>query len=419
MAGQTVRAGQLRVETFGGPGDPALLLIGGAGAADGWWDDEFCARLAAGLRFVVRYDRHESGAAAADPAGRPGGDLDDLVADAVAVLDELAIDRAQLVGLATGRVVATRMALERPGRVAGLTLIAVGPAVRGESVEYIVDDRWRPAGVGVPTLVVHDGRHPLSQDPPIQDSPARPGGQPQAALWDVLGPALLRHTSGGWDAHGDRLALRSLAQGNPTGWFDELYRAGTGGEVPMPWNRTEPHPLLRSWVRHRGLDRPGGPDHPRRAMVVGCGLGVDAEFVGSLGPDTTGFDVSETAVSMARVRHPGSPVHYRTADLLDPPTAWRQAFDLVVEIFTVQALPRSVRAAAIANVGGFVAPGGRLLVISGVHDDADPPDTPPWPLTRAEIESFATGGLRPILVDKPAASKSPGDYRWLAEFHRP
>ena len=73
--------------------------------------------------------------------------------------------------------------------------------------------------------------------------------------------------------------------------------------------------------------------------MVGCGLGDDAEYVSRFGYDTVAFDISESAVRLAQERFPGSTVHYRAADLLAPPAEWRHAFDLVVEIMTVQALP--------------------------------------------------------------------------------
>jgi 2-polyprenyl-3-methyl-5-hydroxy-6-metoxy-1,4-benzoquinol methylase len=49
---------------------------------------------------------------------------------------------------------------------------------------------------------------------------------------------------------------------------------------------------------------------------VGCGLGADAEYLASLGFDTVGFDISETAIRLARERFPGSAVRYVSADLL-------------------------------------------------------------------------------------------------------
>lgn len=40
----------------------------------------------------------------------------------------------------------------------------------------------------------------------------------------------------------------SLAAGDPTGWFDNLYAAAVEGRVTMPWNRDTPHPLLVDWA---------------------------------------------------------------------------------------------------------------------------------------------------------------------------
>ena len=150
------------------------------------------------------------------------------------------------------------------------------------------------------------------------------------------------------------------------------------------------------------------------ALVVGCGFGADAEYLSSLGFDVTAFDVAPTAVRAAQERHPGSAVNYVVADLLDPPQAWAEAFAFVFESLTVQSLPESVRSRAIARVGAFVAPRGTLLVVASARDEADgPPEGPPWPLTRAEVDSFARGGLEAAQVEA-----LPGP-RWRAEFRPP
>jgi SAM-dependent methyltransferase len=183
-----------------------------------------------------------------------------------------------------------------------------------------------------------------------------------------------------------RLAAESLAAGDPTGWFEPLYAGGTG----VPWDRGVPHPLLAGWAHD--LDGAG-----RSALVIGAGLGEDAELLAARGFATTAFDISATAIAIARDRHPGSAVDYRVADLLHPPPAWRGAFDLVAEVFTVQALPDDVRPAAIANVASFVATGGTLVVVATAREDGVPPGGPPWPLTRAEVDSF---GLEQTSVEQ-------------------
>ncbi|MFI7463293.1 methyltransferase domain-containing protein [Nonomuraea sp. NPDC049646] len=75
--------------------------------------------------------------------------------------------------------------------------------------------------------------------------------------------------------------------------------------------------------------------------------------------ETVAFDVSASAVRLARERFPDSPVDYVTADLLDPPAAWRHVFDLVVEIMTVQALPEELHARATRAWPGSSGQGAR------------------------------------------------------------
>jgi SAM-dependent methyltransferase len=216
-----------------------------------------------------------------------------------------------------------------------------------------------------------------------------------------------------------RLSAASLAAGDPTGWFEQLYAEAGAGTAEVPWDVPRPSQLLAGWVRDNALTGAG-----RTALVVGCGLGRDAEFLAGLGFATTAFDISATAVRTARERHPGSPVEYGVADLLDPPPQWRGAYDLVLESNNVQALPKPVRDRAIAAVGPLVAPGGTLLVLAAASlGDAEPggtenggaeSGTPPWPLTRAEINAFAAPGLTPVRVEMITDDQQ--IKRWLAEY---
>ena len=127
--------------------------------------------------------------------------------------------------------------------------------------------------------------------------------------------------------------------GDPTAWFDRLYRAAEAGEAVVPWNRRAPHRLLVEWAQGHGVVE------GVRALVVGCGLGDDAEYVASLGHATIAFDVAEAAVEGARRRFPASDVEYVVADVLDPPARWQEAFGLVLESLTVQSLPERLHRA--------------------------------------------------------------------------
>jgi SAM-dependent methyltransferase len=195
---------------------------------------------------------------------------------------------------------------------------------------------------------------------------------------------------------------------DPTAMFEPMYEAAADGQDRLPWDRGGPHPLLEAW----GRDLEGAG---RRALVVGSGLGTDAEFIAERGFDVVGFDISPTAVAMARRRFPDSVVDYAVADLLDLPGKWSKAFDLVVESLTVQSMPIAYHASASANVARTVADGGTLLVIATARDERDGiPDGPPWPLTRAEIEAFAVDGLTPVEIEEVREPGVPA--RWRAVF---
>lgn len=122
----------LCAESFGEPGAPAMLLIMGTGASMLWWDEEFCRRLAAGGRFVVRYDHRDTGRSVTYEPGRPGYTGGDLVADATGVLDALGIPAAHVVGVSSGAAIAQLLALDHPDRVRSLALVSTSFAVASD-----------------------------------------------------------------------------------------------------------------------------------------------------------------------------------------------------------------------------------------------------------------------------------------------
>jgi pimeloyl-ACP methyl ester carboxylesterase len=122
---------ELCVQTFGDPASPAILLIAGAASSMDWWEDEFCARLASGPRFVIRYDLRDTGQSVSYEPGAPQYGGPDLVWDAVGLVDALRVARAHVVGISMGGGIAQHLALDHADRVASLTLIATSPGGPG------------------------------------------------------------------------------------------------------------------------------------------------------------------------------------------------------------------------------------------------------------------------------------------------
>jgi SAM-dependent methyltransferase len=182
------------------------------------------------------------------------------------------------------------------------------------------------------------------------------------------------------------LAERHIAAGDPTGWFEALYASAGQDTSAIPWADRGPNPNLVQW-----LDR-NSPPAGTRALVVGCGLGDDAEELARRALSVTAFDVAPSAVRWCGRRFPHSGVSYVVADLLDPPAAWRGAFEFVLESYTLQALPAPTRHAAMAKLATLVAPGGTLLVICRAREPHNPAGAAPWPLTRDELHALVSEG---------------------------
>ncbi len=175
--------------------------------------------------------------------------------------------------------------------------------------------------------------------------------------------------------------------------FDEMYAASRGSDVrSLPWAHGKPHPFLSQWLE-RAAPPPAGRD---RALVVGSGLGDDAEALAAHGWRVTAFDASETAIAWSRERFPNSTVKYHVADLFALPPEWIAAFDLVVEVHTIQALPPTRRQDTIACIASTVAPGGTLFAVTFLREVRTQLAGRPWPLTKREVDSITWHGLTEV-----------------------
>ncbi|MEU5833440.1 alpha/beta hydrolase [Streptomyces diacarni] len=118
-----------------------LLLIMGLGVARHWWPTGLCQAFADAGFAVARYDQRDAGDSSRIPDTAPSNPLrsllcarpapytaEDMTDDAVAVLDALSWDRAHVFGHSLGGLLAQRLALRHPGRVASVTTSAALPS---------------------------------------------------------------------------------------------------------------------------------------------------------------------------------------------------------------------------------------------------------------------------------------------------
>ena len=171
---------------------------------------------------------------------------------------------------------------------------------------------------------------------------------------------------------------------DPLSWFEELYCSSRRNRSLIPWDWMEPHPFLVEWIEEN--------QHTGRALVVGSGLGEDAAFLCEKGWEVTAFDISESAIEWARQLHKGKEIDWSVGDLVKPEESWKGAFDLVLEVHILQAIPEKIRNAAYTNLSSFLERQGLLVCIGRLADDLEEElEVPPWPLSREFIHQIGEG----------------------------
>ncbi|MDX8479309.1 alpha/beta hydrolase [Mesorhizobium sp. VK24D] len=114
-------------ESFGSTAAPAILLIMGAMGSMLWWPEAFCRQLAERGRFVIRYDNRDTGLSTKYTPGAPPYTFEDMVDDAIRVLDDHGIRKAHVAGMSMGGMIAQTVSLKYPTRVSALTVISSSP----------------------------------------------------------------------------------------------------------------------------------------------------------------------------------------------------------------------------------------------------------------------------------------------------
>ncbi len=175
---------------------------------------------------------------------------------------------------------------------------------------------------------------------------------------------------------------------DPLGWFESIYTDAEGDHQAVFWADLEPNPYLLQWLKNSEGRRAG-----RKAIVIGCGVGDDAEALSEAGYEVTAFDIAPEAIRLCKNRYPDTAVNYLVADLFDYPSQWAENFDLVYECNTIQVLPGKYRIQARDAMVSLLAPRGYILVSCRSRLKGEQENDIPLPLDKEELDGFMRCGL--------------------------
>jgi pimeloyl-ACP methyl ester carboxylesterase len=145
---------KLYYETFGSPSDPTLLMINGLGSQCINYKSEWCERFVAAGFHVIRFDNRDVGLSthfSDAPVDEHGAAylLTDMAADAVAVLDAAGVDRAHVMGLSMGGMIAQNLAIHHRDRLLTITSVMsrTGEAEYGQSTPEALAQLTAPPAI--------------------------------------------------------------------------------------------------------------------------------------------------------------------------------------------------------------------------------------------------------------------------------
>ncbi|SAK77271.1 Alpha/beta hydrolase [Caballeronia pedi] len=271
-------------EAFGDREAPPVLLVMGNSAPGLVWPDAFCNLLSSTGLFVVRFDARDTGLSTYIDFSTSPYTLDDLAADAFAVLDGIGIAKAHVVGLSQGGVVGYRMALSKPERVTTLCTIMSSPDMRPKNDAF--------AG-----------------------APERPGELPRPAAGYVANVIAL-------NAHAP------TSVGEVATRFIENFRLAAGPRSPFDesaWQKLGQAFAERPLLRSDGL-QPTLANNSNHALAQKATAALTAEQLGSIGlpmliiqgSDDPIFPVEHGRWVAAATRHATLRVVERMGHALDP-----------------------------------------------------------------------------------------------------
>jgi len=136
MTVKKVRSGTIEIwsEDLGDPANPTVLLVMGASCGALTWDPWMIEPLVASGYHVIRFDNRDVGLSTWVDYEKAPYAVPDMAGDAIAVLNAFGVDRAHLLGVSMGGMIAQQVALDHSGRVHSLTSVMSSPGGPGLSL---------------------------------------------------------------------------------------------------------------------------------------------------------------------------------------------------------------------------------------------------------------------------------------------
>jgi len=191
-------------------------------------------------------------------------------------------------------------------------------------------------------------------------------------------------------------------------FFDNIYKNTNDTHSNIPWATLNANIYLKDYLDNNEMVK------NKKALVIGCGLGDDANELSLKGYEVDAIDISDHAISLAKKRFQDKNINFKVEDIFDLPKSMINSYDFIYEGLTIQSIHPQYRESLIKIIYSLNKSNGELLLYTNIQNDSDSFGGPPWPLYRKDLEIFNTIGYEILSKEELVENKPIAPIRYIS-----
>jgi len=195
-------------------------------------------------------------------------------------------------------------------------------------------------------------------------------------------------------------------------FFENIYNTKSDNLNSIPWAKLEVNEYLKDYLNNNANT------NNKKALVIGCGIGDDADYLASKGYEVDAFDISPSAINIAKKRFCNKNINFFVQDIFSLPNNMINSYDFVYEGLTIQSINPKFKNELIKIISSLGKKDSHLLLYSNFQDDIDNYDGPPWPLYKRDFALFLSYDYKLLDYKEEFESKSIAPYKAICLYHK-
>jgi len=193
-------------------------------------------------------------------------------------------------------------------------------------------------------------------------------------------------------------------------FFENVYKNASENLDKIPWATFDANEYLQDFFKNKEKVT------NKKALVIGCGLGDDAQFLTKMGYIVDAIDISPTSIKLAKQRFDNKNINFSVEDIFELPSNMINNYDFVYEGLTIQSIDPKHRIQLIEIISSLNNDNGELLLYTNYQEDIDTFGGPPWPLYKRDLALFLDYDYKLEDYKEEYETKNIAPYKCVCHF---